>query len=158
MKKIIYPFACLLFPALTVNAGYGPGDFGKLFALQGTWKAERRSGTFYEVWEKQNDSTLTANTYRIKDADTLRLETVVLSLRNGMIVYRPTTLNQNNQQPVDFSLVQIVNGRFDFENKTHDFPQHISYEVRNNDSLYASISGPTPNGDKTIPYNYARVK
>ena len=81
-----------------------------------------------------------------------------LSIRNGKIVYKPTTLNQNNQQPVDFSLVQIVNGQFDFENKAHDFPQVISYEVRNGDSLYASIAGPTPSGNKTIPYNYARVK
>jgi hypothetical protein len=158
MKKIIIPLACLLLPVLQSNAHYDTSDFAKLFPLQGTWKTERRSGSFYEVWQKQNDSTLTAFTYRIKDNDTTKLETVVLSLRNGKIVYSPTTINQNNQQPVDFNLVQIAGGRFDFENKAHDFPQLISYEVRNGDSLYASISGPTPNGNKTIPYNYARVK
>ena len=73
--------------------------------------------------------------------DTIPQETVQLKISNGIITYTSTVANQNNQQPVTFTLVKTENGKYIFENKAHDFPQQISYHLIDNNTLNASISG-----------------
>ncbi|MBC7868204.1 MAG: hypothetical protein H7X88_11780 [Gloeobacteraceae cyanobacterium ES-bin-316] len=142
MKKLIAFLGCLCCSiSLPIHAQFKSADFKRLHRLVGSWKMNTAKGFLMELWEMQDDSTLLNKSYRVMASDTIPQETVVLSLRKDIIVFSSTVANQNNQQPVPFSLVKIEDGKYIFENKLHDFPQQIFYRIADNNILEAGISG-----------------
>ena len=109
--------------------------------LVGTWENKSSNGDLTEAWQKENDSVFKGQSYFIKGKDTIHSETIVLSENKGQVTFSPTVKGQNNNRPVDFKLISATGTQFVFENKTHDFPQKITYTKVTNDSLIAQISG-----------------
>ena len=89
----------------------------------------------------------------VNGKDTIPEETVELKLANGKITFSPTVRNQNGGQPVVFTLVSIEGTKFTFENKQHDFPQRIIYDIHEK-TLSVTISGNTKNGFREIPFDF----
>lgn len=147
---------CLLPFCSKLRAQFSKDDFIRLNGLKGVWRMPVKNGILYEKWVVQNDSILTGTSYKITDRDTMPLEKVKLHFNNGMITYTPITANQNQQQPVDFTLIAINDQQYIFENKSHDFPQQITYKLIGTDSLFATINGTTKKGFKEISYPYKR--
>ena len=119
-------------------------DYAALHAIVGTWSLETKRGVLYESWKKINDSTLSGVSYKlngVEKGDTVFLEKVNLVSRNQKIMYIPVAANQNNGQPVIFTLTSVENGKYSFENPAHDFPQRIVYNLPVNDLLHAWIEG-----------------
>ncbi len=111
--------------------------FKQLFALEGLWKTETRKGPLYERWVKTSNKTMHQKSYRVKDADTIRLESVLLQLEEEGIFYIPTVPDQNNSEPVRFKLSSAENNSFIFENPAHDYPKRVVYNIVSADSIYA---------------------
>ena len=118
---------------------------------------ESKGSTTFEVWKVENDSLMSATSYKVSKRDTTWLEAIKLVFSNGKILYMPVTKDQNQQQPIAFTLVTISGNKYTFENKTHDFPQLITYDLQSKDRLLAAISGPTTNGPKTINYPFEKI-
>jgi hypothetical protein len=127
-------------------------NFTPLYSLTGSWKMKTSKGILFEQWQKKNDSTLSNKSFRVNGADTTMLEQVMLNFQNGSVTYYP---NLPDQEAVSFKLVEIKDGQYIFENKTHDFPQRIIYKIDKN-QLAVSINGNTPKGFKEIPYLFTR--
>jgi hypothetical protein len=137
---------------------YSDKDFKPLYSLQGLWKMETGRGPIYEEWNKKDDKKLAGRSYRINNSDTIVMEKIELYISGNEIVYSPTVSDQNNQQPVTFKLISNADGRFVFENKAHDFPQRIIYNLVSNDAVHARIEGVRNGQERGSDFKYSRVK
>jgi len=113
----------------------------KLNWLQGHWEQKLPEGLLVENWKKENDSTLSGETYFINTKDTMHYESIKLTQNEEELNYSATVTGQNNDQPIDFKLTSDNDRTFDFENPTHDYPQKISYKKISDTQLSATISG-----------------
>jgi len=57
--------------------------------------------------------------------------------------------------PFENALYMISNS---FENKAHDFPNMITYELTSDDQLVATIQGILNNKPEKISFNYLKIK
>ena len=162
MKSIFSKGILSFFVLLAGNKSYAQytiKDFNPLQGLTGSWKMVTKMGSaFYEHWHRVNDSVLQNKSYGINRRDTISQETVQLKLTHGIITYTSTVADQNNQQPVTFTLVKTENGKYVFENKAHDFPQQISYQLIDKNTLHASISGTGKDKFTEILFNFKRIE
>lgn len=155
MKKGL--FIASLFFSFSCFAQFSLKDFTALHGITGSWKIQKKKGMIIEEWKLQDDSTMTGYTYLKTVSDSIiPQENVRLTFRNGSIVYSPVTAGQNNEEPVAFTLTEIKDGKYFFENKAHDFPTLITYHLLDNHTLNASISGTIGGAQREIPYNYIR--
>lgn len=131
-------YCALLLPALSFAQDFKPQTaFRNLKALKGVWFMPTDRGDRLEIWQIENDSTMSGRAVRIKtdDGDTITLETLTLSLRDTNIIYSTIVRGQNNNKPVDFKLVEAYSDEFLFENPKHDDPQKIRYILLGNREL-----------------------
>lgn len=154
VMKIVLSFIC--YHAFACAAQETLQSFSKLYALNGEWITQSKNGKLYESWQKVNDSTLKSKSFRVTQADTTMLEQVDLVLRRQKIFYIPVVADQNNHEPVIFTLINSAGSRYVFENLLHDFPQRVIYELPVDNALHAWIEGKTSAGFKKIDYNYKR--
>jgi hypothetical protein len=109
--------------------------------LIGSWQNEVLDGTIYESWVFKNDSTLVGESSFVVGSDTLFSETISLEQNGNALYYIPTVQDQNDGQPVRFTLTSSTEDQLIFDNPEHDFPQKISYHLIRTDSLCVRISG-----------------
>lgn len=109
--------------------------------LLGNWKNKSADGTLTENWKKVNDSTFQAESYFIKEKDTLHFESITLQQKGEELTYSAAVKGQNNDKPVAFKLTTATEKQIVFENLKHDYPRKISYTQITADSLVAKISG-----------------
>ncbi len=140
-----------------VQAQYILKDFIPLRQLEGTWQIEYEDYTLYEVWSVVGQDHLEAESYQVKDGDTIPQETIELRFYENQIVYSPRVFNQNEGQAIPYTLVAIKRGAYAFENKEHDFPTKITYELRDQNDLLVIIEGLYRGGQRRIPFNFKRV-
>lgn len=152
---IIISLFCLTENSYAQNDIYSA--FANLQLLKGTWSMKTKDAILYESWQQENDSTLRSSSFIVKNNDTTFLEHVELKLRNKAIVYIPTVPGQNDQQPVNFTLINFEDSTYIFENKQHDFPQRIIYHLPQNNQLHAWIEGEVKGKYKRTDYNYMKV-
>ena len=145
----------LLFSSQPASAQFSRQDFRKLAALTGAWQMPQPPGLLYEIWERGSDTLLLGRSFSVRGKDTIPQETVQLAWNGGVITYRPTVVGQNGGLPVTFTLKNISDSGFLFENPAHDFPQAIRYRP-SGDALFATVSGNTAKGYKAIRYTYTR--
>jgi len=109
--------------------------------LIGTWVNRTPKGNIYEAWTRKNDGELFGKSYMLEKNDTILFETIRLVGEGDSLFYIPAVKDQNNGRPVRFAMKVISDTKLVFENPKHDFPQIISYNRINADSLVAEISG-----------------
>jgi hypothetical protein len=131
-------------------------SFLDLHSLVGTWSMSTKKAVFYETWQKINDSTLMGRSYQVNGKDTVTTEQVQLIMRGDSIRYIPT-VNENNNNPVLFTLVKLEKGSYTFENKEHDFPQRIIYNLPRNNLMHAWVEGNISGQFKRSDFNYKKV-
>lgn len=161
MKKYIATTVLLLViinSSLAQQTAFSAREFKPLHALTGLWKMDTPRGTIYEEWQAGSDEQLSGRSYKIKNNDTLVLENVIISLQGNAIFYTPVVHDQNNQQPVPFKLISCNNNRYVFENKQHDFPQRVIYELVSTTEVRARIEGSKGGKEMSSDFNYTGVK
>jgi hypothetical protein len=109
--------------------------------LLGKWENKVDEGVLSENWKRLNDSTFQAESFFIKDKDTLHFENVMLQQKGENLTYSATVKGQNNDKSVSFNMTSETEKKLVFENPKHDYPQKITYTLINKDSLVAEISG-----------------
>jgi hypothetical protein len=160
MRNVITT-AFLLLMAMNMSfaqLAYSTTEFKRLHGLTGLWKMDTQRGTLYEEWNIINDNQLAGRSYKIRNNDTLVLENVVISLQGNTIFYAPVVHNQNNEQPVPFKLISCTNNRYVFENKEHDYPQRVIYDLASTNDLRARIEGSKNGKEMGSDFIYNRIK
>lgn len=169
MKKIQHTISTLIVLVLIAACNYTTNtqatipvasytELEKANWLIGTWENKSSEGNATEIWQKENDSTLTGASYFILGKDTASTEYISLHQRGKEILYVPTIPNQNSGLPVEFKLTKSDNNSLVFENPSHDFPQKITYTKITNDSLVAEISGKQQGKEKAMQFPMKRAK
>lgn len=151
-----YMFALIILSFNLIKVDFNIEDFSRLYPLEGIWTAPFKEGQLVEKWEKKFDKLLQGETFYLQGDKEHSQEKINLSLRNGRIYYTPRVPGQNNDEPVSFTLIEIDNRKFIFENKDHDFPQRITYEIKTVNELIATVEGETDEGFKKIEYKFKR--
>lgn len=149
-------FMSAIFSAQSQN--FSDNDFKSLQSLQGIWKMETGRGPIYEEWQVKSNNKLSGRSYRINNSDTVIMERIELYIEGNSIIYSPVVSNQNNEQPVAFKLISNTGNRYIFENKEHDFPQRIIYNLVSKDSVHARIEGMRNGQERGSDFKYSRVK
>lgn len=153
---------CLMFlftgATLAQPPVYSNKEFKPLHELTGLWKMDGKRGAIFEEWQLSGDNQLKGRSYKINNNDTVVLENVIISLQGNAIFYTPVVRDQNNQQPVPFKLISYNNNRYVFENKEHDYPQRVIYELVSANELRARIEGSKNGKESGSDFNYTRVK
>ena len=112
----------------------------------GKWELKTGQNTLLEEWKLKDDSTFLGISYKLTNEKAKQvLETIELRNRNGIYYYVPVVVDQNNGAEVRFEIKISENNKFVAENLSHDFPQRISYELKNASEVQAKIEG-TKNG------------
>ena len=126
--------------------------------LLGAWENSGDGVTASESWTKADDSTLVGKAVFLVGPDTVQSEEIRLEERLGQLFYIPTVQDQNDGQPVRFSLTSATENELIFENPGHDFPQKISYTLVNPDSIVAVVSGIQESQERSELFPMKRVK
>ncbi len=149
-------FALIVLSFNIFKIDYNIEDFEKLYSLVGEWTMPFKNGELVEKWEKQFNKKLTGETFFINGNEKEPQEKIDLVLTDGRIYYSSKVNGQNDGETVPFTLIGIEKNIFIFENKEHDFPQRITYELRSSTEFIASIEGDTNEGFKKIVYKYKK--
>ncbi|MFI5219839.1 MAG: DUF6265 family protein [Bacteroidia bacterium] len=129
----------------------------ELFSLSGTWFMDVKGGTLYETWQQTDSSSLSGSGFKVDEkGDTSVTESILLTVKENKVVYVPSVTDQNEGKPVSFALVKSKKKIFVFENKAHDFPQTIIYDLSQPGKLNVIIEGKTNEGFRSIPFNFTR--
>lgn len=139
-----------------VKVDYDMDDFEKLYSLAGEWSMPYENGELVESWVKQYNKKLKGESYILKDEVKKIQENMGLVLSDGRITFSSVVSGKNNGEPVLFGLVDIDKNKIVFENKEHDFPQRITYDLRSATDLVASIEGQTKKGYRKFEYKYKK--
>ena len=126
--------------------------------LLGNWENKAVDGTLTEYWGKVNDSTFQAQSYFIKEKDTVHFESILLQQKGENLTYTATVKGQNNDKPVAFKLTTATDKQVSFENLKHDYPQKISYTQITPDSLVAKISGIQQGKPSSEQFSMKKIK
>jgi hypothetical protein len=141
MKTKLLLGCCIVFIFQSCMVGKENSQISNIEWLVGTWENKTTQGSMYETWKKVSRNELSGKSYILRDKDTVVLENVQLIKKKKILTYVPTVQGQNNNQPVSFPLKSRSEDKVVVENKSHDFPQIISYTRVSKDSLAAEISG-----------------
>ena len=151
----------ILLAACTTNApaqNYSQKEFKALHGLVGLWKMDTKRGPLYEEWKVISDNKFYGKSYKVNGKDTMFLERVELTFQNGNILYTPIVTGENNEQPVPFKLNKLTGRKYVFENKEHDYPQRVIYDIVSKEALNARIEGNNKGKEMSSDFNYSRVK
>lgn len=145
MKHLLQLFIVLLVacqpkakPNSTETSNYK--ELQKVHWLKGTWQRQSAKGILTESWQQLDDSTFSGRSFFVSNGDTVSSESIRLAQRKETLYYIPTVADQNEGKPVVFTLTNLTDSSFTFENPTHDFPQKIEYRFQKPDSLIAEVS------------------
>ena len=129
-----------LFLTLTISCKEN-SQIQKVKWLEGTWENKKPKGSIFETWIVKSNTELKRTSFKIVEGDTLILETIRLTEETSQLYFIPLVQNQNDQKPIRFALDFLSERKMQFVNLEHDFPNFITYEMVNQDSLVASING-----------------
>lgn len=141
-----------------VKMDYDLDDFKLLYPLIGEWSAPYKDGEIVEKWEKKYAKMMKGETVYAKDNEEESREDIQLVLEDRRIYYIPKLKGEDDEEPVQFTLIEIDKNKFIFENKDHDFPKRIIYVMKTPDEMDATIEGETSKGFKKIEYKFKRKK
>jgi hypothetical protein len=126
--------------------------------LEGNWTATVEGNIVTEHWEKENDSTLIGESAFVKDGQVQFTEVMSIRLHENKLIFIAAVSDQNKGEEIAFTEVNVTDKKIVFENKSHDFPQQITYELTKDNNLSAYISGEMNGQQERIDFKYTRVK
>lgn len=110
--------------------------------LLGEWEKTDSLGTLIEIWQPNNDSTYTGESYYIQnEKDTIHNEQIELLQDQEHLIYSATVTGENNNKAIPFQLTKDEDSLLVFENPKHDYPQKLEYRLLKNKSVSITVSG-----------------
>ncbi len=105
--------------------------------LLGIWEGNHGDGLYHEEWQKSSETEFFGKAYLIRNDSIGSSEILKLNSDSDGIYY--TADVSHNPKPVRFNMVKFSANEISFENPEHDFPQKITYERKDDNSLLATI-------------------
>lgn len=125
--------------------------------LEGSWKNDKTGNI--ETWRLVNDTTLGGiSTHKDDDGEALVDEVIRIVLRGNSFYYIPLVPDQNKGKEVEFKVVAFTAKSFTAENPSHDFPQRITYTLKDATHLYATIQGKQNGKNKVVEFFFTKTK
>ncbi len=126
--------------------------------LVGTWKQVGDETTVMETWKSVSPQTYEGRGVTSKQYPKLVIMTEVLHIvaMGGDIFYIAKV--EHNEFPVPFKLIEMENGQAIFENKTHDFPQRISYKLTIDGELDVIAEGSIKGETRRLEFHFTKEK
>ena len=124
---------------LVCTPAFAQCELSSLDPLVGQWQAQTKKSVVSESWHKVSEQSFEGlgQTHDmsgvLKDSEELRLVQM-----QGNVFYLAKV--KHNSLPVAFALISCQNNRFRFENKNHDFPKQLDYQLLTKDSLQVNVS------------------
>lgn len=133
-------FSCKKYDALGKEIKFH--ELYKAHWLLGDWEKKDSLGILTESWTTLDDSTYIGTSYYILNSnDTVHFEKIQLMEDKNMLIYTATVRGENNNKPISFRMIEDKDSLLVFENKKHDYPQKIRYELEIDNSILATVSG-----------------
>lgn len=143
MKEIVLPLALAIIFLSGDSMAQNDNNMDKLLWIVDKWVSSDGETKSYESWEKISDELFLGGSQTIKNGDTIFSESLKIVKTAEGIFYVADV--KHNPAPVKFKLTDVSDTRAVFENPDHDFPQKISYEMKDG-NLHAWIEGPGKDG------------
>ena len=130
--------------------------------LPGSWELEGKPIT--EVWEKGDKKNeykaIVVEKVQSPNLNTQNIvrEEIKVAKKDGEVYYYAKVIDQNNDSTIPFKLTSFTKDKVVFENKEHDFPHKITYELISTDALRAEISGTMDGKPQSFRFDYRRKK
>lgn len=124
--------------------------------LQGTWRTTGGATVAEERWTDEVGGVMLGVSRTLRGDKTLFFEFLRIERRaDGGVYY---VAQPRGNPPTEFKLTSSEGGAFVFENPKHDFPQKITYQKVDGDTVRASISGPRNDKEASESWEFKRVK
>jgi hypothetical protein len=126
--------------------------------LAGCWKAGSPSGltTFEEQWMVPRGGMMVGMSRTVRDGAARGYELAIIRVGDeGRLVYHA---EPSGQPPADFPARLVEEGRLEFVNTEHDFPQKIIYSQPASDVIHAAVFGRATDTEPAFMIRYRRVK
>lgn len=104
------------------------------------------------------DEQFRASVIVTSGADQMVTEEIQIIENEDGIFYEADVEDQNSGEPVLFKMISSEPNKVIFENKNHDFPQRITYELIDKQKLIATIDGNINGVSKSVDFIYSRKK
>ncbi len=113
----------------------------KLDWLLGSWEANQKSALIEETWKIASNITYEGkSTTQSKNSNKpIAEETIIITIMNSEIFYIAKVAHNNF--PIAFKLVETAEDRAVFENKEHNFPQKLNYQLIAPNNIKVTVSG-----------------
>lgn len=151
-KKILF-FGIILIIHVSCYRPSSHESFNDLKQLQGKWSSVE-GVLFNEHWWLVNDSLMAGIGFSLKGTDTAFLEKMQLFVENDSVYFAAKTAPE--KEYVRFALGEARKNRWKFVNPTHDYPNIIQYEIKNDTLLNAFIAN--IRGNKKVEFHLKREK
>ena len=124
--------------------------------LAGTWSFERNGRVVTERWTEPSGGMMIGTSQTVANGRTVGYEFIVIradAAGNLLYIAKPS-----GQAETTFKLVRCSEGEVMFENPTHDYPQQVSYALKDDGTLLAAIDGTKSGKARRVEFPYRRVK
>lgn len=123
--------------------------------LAGTWSFERNGRVVTERWTAPSGGMMLGTSQTVANDRTIEYEFVVLRAdENGDVCY---VAKPSRQPEASFKLVRLTGRDVVFENPQHDYPQRISYTLKEDGTLLAAIDGAKNGKQRRVEFPYRPV-
>ncbi len=155
MKKSINKTSTwVLFLLIIVSCQSNPPEHHKFFnKMIGEWQMKDKP--VIEKWT-QKDGNYSSEVIVTSGGDEMITEEIRIIENENGVFYEAHVADQNQGGAVLFKLISLEEDKIIFENKTHDFPQRITYNLIDKDELVATIEGIIDGQSKLIDFKYFR--
>ncbi len=124
--------------------------------MVGVWYYEKQS--ILEKWYKNNSGNYAAKIYYIEGvAEPILQERSRIIESSVAIVMETTILAEGIDVQKTYRMVEVGPNKIKFSRDAKQFPQHIEYQIEDNDNLVAFVSGEISGGFQEFALNYVKI-
>lgn len=124
--------------------------------LAGCWRIESPDGQSVaeEQWMAPRGGLMVGMSRSIRGGEAQGYELLTIRIEGGTLVYHAVP---SGQHPTDFRARRVDDGRLEFVNAAHDFPQKIVYTQTGHDQAEAAVFGEADDSEPAFTIPYQRV-
>lgn len=149
-----------LLVVLTLASCKNPDPYG-LNRLEGRWRANVQGTEWIEMWDpvQTQPYAISGSGKEMRYGGEKLVEEMSIHMVDDKLVYTVKANGRNDENPVDFMLVQSDKETLRFENPSHDFPQYIEYKFLDVNRIIAKIGAQgTGSSSEEYVFDFTRME
>jgi Domain of unknown function (DUF6265) len=130
-----------------------PQGIQRVAWLRGCWEMSTPDRTVEEQWMVPRGGSMMGMSRTVRDGKLVAYEMVLIREERPALAYEA---HPSGQPVATFLSTTISPSQVVFENPSHDFPQQIGYQLKE-DALLAWIAGSQSGKSRRVEFSYKRV-